>query len=70
MVPQSRCLLTRRELEILQHIAEGETDREIAVALGIGNRTVDTHVTHILQKFGVTSRTAATSKAIRDGIIE
>jgi DNA-binding NarL/FixJ family response regulator len=39
--------------------AEGNTDREIAQALGIGNKTVGNHVGHILEKLGVASRTAA-----------
>jgi DNA-binding NarL/FixJ family response regulator len=44
---------------VLALLAGGKTDREIAQALGIGNKTVGNHVGHILEKLGVASRTAA-----------
>jgi DNA-binding NarL/FixJ family response regulator len=52
-----RSLLTRREREVAQLIAQGKTNRQIAEELVIALRTVDTHVDHILTKFGFTSRT-------------
>jgi non-specific serine/threonine protein kinase len=55
--------LTRRELEILQHLAAGRTNREIAGSLFLGTRTIDTHVSSILTKLGVTTRHAAVEEA-------
>ncbi len=60
--------LTRRELEVLQLLAEGRTDREIAHALSISPRTVGGHVTHLLAKLGVDTRTAAVAYALRNGL--
>lgn len=51
--------LTSREAEILRFLAEGQTDREIAQALTISPRTVETHVGAILHKLGVKSRAEA-----------
>ncbi len=61
--------LTRREREVLQLVASGLTDREIADQLFIGHRTVRTHVGNILAKLDVPSRSAATSYALREGIL-
>ena len=62
--------LTPREVEVLRLLAGGKTDRQIANALGIGQRTVQTHVRSILDKMGVDSRTAAGVQALREGIID
>lgn len=51
--------LTPRELKVLNLVAEGLTNREIALQLEITDRTVDFHVSNILQKLDVTSRVAA-----------
>ena len=51
--------LTTREAEVLRYLAEGRTDREIAQALTISPRTVETHVGAILHKLGVKSRAEA-----------
>jgi len=51
--------LTSREVEVLRFLAEGRTDREIAQALTISPRTVETHVGAILRKVGVKSRAEA-----------
>lgn len=56
-------LLTGRETEILQLLAKGATNREIATALQISIPTVKTHVSTILSKLGVTSRTQAALQA-------
>jgi predicted ATPase/DNA-binding CsgD family transcriptional regulator/DNA-binding XRE family transcriptional regulator len=57
--------LTAREREVLALVAEGRSDREIADALFIGHSTARRHVTNVLGKLGVNSRTAAAAIAIR-----
>jgi DNA-binding CsgD family transcriptional regulator len=49
-------------------VAAGHTDREIAAALTISRRTATTHLTHILDKLGLDSRTAAAAYAVRHGL--
>lgn len=68
MTPSSVAGLTPREIEILRLLADGLTDREIAAALSISLRTVNGHVTHLLTKLGVESRTAAATLAVRNGL--
>jgi non-specific serine/threonine protein kinase len=61
--------LTTRECDVLRLLAEGHSDREIAKALSISPRTVGGHVTHLLTKFDVESRTAAVAFAVRHGLV-
>ena len=61
--------LTPREGEVLRLIAEGRTDREIADALFVSRRTVTTHVTSILGKLEVSSRSAAVAYSVRHGLV-
>ena len=60
--------LTEREIEILQHMARGKTNQEIADELVLSERTVRTHVTNILAKLGLSNRTQAVLYALRQGI--
>jgi non-specific serine/threonine protein kinase len=60
--------LTEREMEVLQLLAEGLTNQEIADALFVSRRTAATHVDHILTKLTVRSRTAAVAYAVRHGL--
>ena len=60
--------LTARELEVLRLVAAGHTNREIAAALFVTQRTAATHVTHILAKLGVESRIEAAAWAVRYGL--
>ena len=60
--------LSPRELEVLRLIVDGRRDREIAEALFISRRTVGAHVTSILNKLGVPSRSAAGALAVRRGL--
>jgi ATP/maltotriose-dependent transcriptional regulator MalT len=55
--------LTDRELEVLRHLAAGDTNKAIAGELVLSERTVDRHVSNIFAKLGVSSRTAATAYA-------
>ena len=55
--------LTERELEVLRHLAAGETNKTIAAGLVVSVRTVDRHVSNIFAKLGVSSRAAATAYA-------
>lgn len=59
--------LTERELEILQRIAQGYSNKEIAAALFISDNTVKTHISNLFEKLGVRDRTEAVTKALRLG---
>jgi DNA-binding CsgD family transcriptional regulator len=61
--PASRPVLTARELHVLRLITTGRTNKEIAHELSLSERTIDRHVTNILTKLDVRSRTAATTYA-------
>ena len=60
--------LTAREREVLVLVARGKSNREIADALVISERTARTHVSNVLVKLGLTSRTQAALWAIREGL--
>jgi DNA-binding CsgD family transcriptional regulator/GAF domain-containing protein len=60
--------LTRRELEILGLLVEGQPNHDIAAALAVAERTVATHVEHILARLGARSRTVAAARALRHGL--
>ena len=61
--------LTQRELEVLELMAEGLSNRSIAARLGISEHTVKYHVNAILRKLGAQSRTEAVVRATRSGLI-
>jgi predicted ATPase/DNA-binding CsgD family transcriptional regulator len=61
--------LTDRELDVLRLLVEGHSDRQIAEALFIGARTVQTHVANLFAKLGVNARAEAAAVAIRRGIV-
>lgn len=61
--------LTERELEILQQIVDGHSNREIATALFISEKTVKNHITNILRKLNLSDRTQAAVFAIRHGLV-
>jgi NarL family two-component system response regulator LiaR len=62
--------LTAREREVLLLIARGLPNKQIALELGIAEKTVKTHVSSILSKLGLTDRTQAALYAVRAGLIE
>jgi DNA-binding NarL/FixJ family response regulator len=59
--------LSRREMEVLTHLTQGMSNKEIASILGISHQTVKNHVTSILRKLGVEDRTQAAVYALRRG---
>jgi DNA-binding NarL/FixJ family response regulator len=61
--------LTDRELEVLTHMAQGKSNKEIAVALGRTEATVKVHVLHILQKLDAADRTEAVTIGLKRGLI-
>ena len=61
--------LSAREREVLAMLVDGRTNREIGAALFISEKTASVHVTHILDKMGVTSRGAAAALAARAGLV-
>ncbi|WP_279629242.1 response regulator transcription factor [Paenibacillus helianthi] len=63
-------LFTKRELEVLQQMAYGLRNEEIASKMFLGESTIKTHVHRILQKFAVQDRTQAVVYAIRNGIVK
>ena len=61
--------LTQHESEVLEQVALGLTNKEIALALGISYETVKEHVQHILRKVGVNDRTQVAVWAVRKGLV-
>lgn len=64
-----RITLTDRERDVLLLVDEGAANKEIAARLFISESTVKTHIVHLLEKLGATSRTAAASEARRLGVL-
>jgi DNA-binding NarL/FixJ family response regulator len=62
-------VLSRREIEVLTRIAEGNRNKDIGMQLSISEETVKAHVRHILEKLHARDRTQAVSIGIRRGII-
>ena len=60
--------LTPRERDVLRLLVEGRSDKEIAAALFIGPRTVQTHVANLFAKLGVNSQAEAAAVAVRCGL--
>ena len=67
--PESPETLTDRETEVLRLLAQGQSNKEIAHTLNIGEKTVKTHVSNVLGKLGVQSRTQAALYAVRIGLV-
>ena len=66
--PESPEALTERETEVLRRLAQGQSNKQIAHSLNNTEKTIKTHVSRILSKLGVQSRTQATLYAIRTGL--
>lgn len=67
--PESPEALTERETEVLRLLARGLANKEIARMLHLGEKTIKTHVSNILSKLGVPSRTQAALYAVRIGLV-
>ncbi len=67
--PESPETLTERETDVLRLLARGRSNKEIGQALVIGEKTVKTHVSNILAKLSVPSRTQAALYAVRIGLV-
>jgi two-component system NarL family response regulator len=65
----TRVQLTPREMAALKLVADGKANKEIATALDISERTVKTHLAHLFEKLGATSRTEAVKIATRRGLV-
>lgn len=64
-----RPILTDRETEVLRAVADGATNRQAAASLNVSEATVKTHLVHIFDKLGVTTRTAAVVRARELGAV-
>jgi DNA-binding NarL/FixJ family response regulator len=67
--PAPTPVLSARETEVLQLVARGNSNKQIAVALGIGESTVKTHLLKVFEKLGVADRTRAVTLAMERGIL-
>ena len=61
--------LTSRELEVLELLSQGSTNKQIAVALNISDKTVRSHVNNIMEKLQVSDRTEAAVNALKKGVL-
>jgi len=64
-----RALLTSRELEVLQLLAEGKSTKQIALSLDLSIKTIESHRNKVMQKINVSNIADLTKYAIREGII-
>ena len=69
MVDFSHDLLTTREREVIQLLAEGKTSKEVAVTLNLSVKTAETHRTNLMRKLGLHSVADLTRYAVRNGIV-
>ena len=67
--PEALTALTRRETDVLELLARGRSNKQIAAALSLGLRTVESHVSNLLGKLGVNSRTEAVTYALNHRLV-
>jgi DNA-binding NarL/FixJ family response regulator len=68
--PSGQCVLTPREREVIQLVAEGRTTKEIATALSLSVKTAETHRTNLMRKLDLHSVADLTLYAVRNGIVQ
>ena len=64
-----KCVLTPREREVIQLVAEGKTTKEVATALSLSVKTAETHRTNLMRKLDLHSVADLTLYAVRNGIV-
>lgn len=69
MLSPAQLRLTKREAEVLSHLVQGQTNREIAHLLGLTEQAIKIHVSNLLRKTGTYNRTSLSLLAIRQGLI-
>ena len=62
--------LSKRELQVVSLVVDGRTNDEIGAALGIGAKTVETHLARVFERFDVASRTELAARALREGWLD
>jgi DNA-binding NarL/FixJ family response regulator len=67
---QDRARLSRRELEVVALVVEGRSNDEVGAALGIGAKTVETHLARLFERFSIASRTELATRALREGWLD
>jgi DNA-binding NarL/FixJ family response regulator len=67
--PAPEAVLTAREIDVLQLVARGNSNKQVAAVLGIGESTVKTHLLNVFEKLGVADRTRAVTLAMERGIL-
>ncbi len=65
-----KCVLTPREREVIQLVAEGKTTKEVATALNLSVKTAETHRTNLMRKLDLHSVADLTLYAVRNGIVQ
>jgi two-component system, NarL family, nitrate/nitrite response regulator NarL len=68
--PTVENLLTARQIEMLKLLAQGQSSKEIAYALGLSSKTVDVHRAHIMDRLGVRDLASLTRYAVRSGLLK
>ncbi len=68
--PAAAQMLTEREMDVLRLIARGRSNKEIALDLGVAEKTVKTHVSNILGKLHLADRTQAALYAVKERLVE
>ena len=66
----STARLTAREHDVVRLVADGRSNDEIGATLGIGSKTVETHLSRIFERFGVASRAELAARAVREGWLD
>jgi DNA-binding NarL/FixJ family response regulator len=66
----SRVRLSQRELDVVRLVVDGRSNDEIAARLGIGAKTVESHLRRLFERLDIASRTELATRALREGWLE